>query len=480
MGKLISLAFVLCCVYRKTKARKSVTITVTIALILFSFNTWGDYKIRYGDSLRQVEIENVERMRLCRKPQNGYKVYQCPKCGTKKYVPFTCKSRLCTSCGAKAANEWAEKINHKLLKVPHRHVVFTIPETLRELFKNQDYQKILFQASKVTMEDMIKFSNKRSKKKIKLKIGMIQVLHTYGADTKHNPHVHSIVTEGGFDRKKNWIHVNFIRYGGWRRKWQYELLTRLKKEMPRCKETNDFIDRNFKKYPNGFVIYGKRRFEKREGWNMARYIGRYVKHPPIAESRITAYDGKQVTFWYKDTKTKRTITVTMDKFEFVRTLLSHIPEKNFKIVRYCGIYSRRGYKHRQTEFSEEEAKLVIRSWRDEIKRVFHHDPLLCPNCNTEMKLVGICYEGSENYPVEDETLSGKPPPNRNLSQRERMQLIVALIRENQSGGGANIEVVISEAAERGIGREQTLNDIQHLKSEGYVYEPKTGEIRCAL
>ncbi|KAF5412840.1 MAG: hypothetical protein C5S47_00600 [Candidatus Methanogasteraceae archaeon] len=41
-------------------------------------------------------------------------------------------------------------------------------------------------------------------------------------------------------------------------------------------------------------------------------------------------------------------------------------------------------------------------------------------------------------------------------------------------------VVISEADERGLDREQTLNDIQHLKSEGYVYEPKSGEIRYAL
>jgi hypothetical protein len=416
-------------VSKKTKARKSLTITVTIALILFSCNTWDDYKTRYRDTLRQVEIENVERMRICRKPPNGYKVYQCPECGMKKYVPFTCKSRLCTSCGTKAANQWAEKINHKLLKVPHRHVVFTIPESMRELFKNPDYQKILFQASKVTMEHMIKYSNKRSKKKIKLKIGMIQVLQTYGADLKYNPHIHSIVTEGGFDRKKNWIHVDYIRYEGWRNKWQYELLTRLKKEMPNCRETNVFIDQHFKKYPKGFVIYGKRRFEKREGWSMARYIGRYVKHPPIAESRIIDYDGKQVIFWYKDTKTKRKITVTMDQFEFIRLLLSHIPEKNFKIVRYCGLYSRRGYKHRQTEFSDEETKLIIRSWRDEIKRVFQYDPLLCPNCKTEMELIEICYEGSEDYPTDEKPFSCKPPPStRNLSQQQRMQLIIALIR----------------------------------------------------
>jgi len=79
----------------------------------------------------------------------------------------------------------------------------------------------------------------------------------------------------------------------------------------------------------------------------------------------------------------------------------------------------------------------------------------------------IYYEGSENYPTEDETFSCKPPPsNRNLGQQERMQLIIALIRKNQNGGGANIEVVISEATDRGIYREQILNDIQHLEFKG--------------
>ncbi len=142
---------------------------------------------------RKSEIENVERLRKCKTPKNGYKTYQCPECGKKKYVPFTCKCRLCTSCGTKAANQWADEIHHKLLKVPHRHVVFTISDKLRELIKNPKYQKILFMASKITMEEMVASSNKKSKQKIKLKIGMIQVLQTYGADIKWNPHVHCIV-----------------------------------------------------------------------------------------------------------------------------------------------------------------------------------------------------------------------------------------------------------------------------------------------
>jgi hypothetical protein len=100
-----------------------------------------------------------------------YKIYKCPQCGTKKYVPFTCKSRLCTFCGTKAANEWAGRIHHILLKVPHRHVVFTVSDKLRELLKNPKYQKVLFAASKITMEEMVASSNKKSKNKTKLKIG---------------------------------------------------------------------------------------------------------------------------------------------------------------------------------------------------------------------------------------------------------------------------------------------------------------------
>ncbi len=105
--------------------------------------------------LASILVENVERLKKCKTSKNSYKTYQCPKCGTKKYVPFTCKCQLCTSCGTKAANEWADKIQHILLKVLHRHVVFTVPDKMRELLKNPRYQKVFFAASKITMEEMV-------------------------------------------------------------------------------------------------------------------------------------------------------------------------------------------------------------------------------------------------------------------------------------------------------------------------------------
>ncbi len=93
--------------------------------------------------------------------------------------------------------------------------------------------------------------------------------------------------------------------------------------------------------------------------------------------------------------------------------------------------------------------LIKRSWREEIKKTFDYDPLLCPDCNIEMELIGVCYEGTESYPAEDPP-PVEPPPVHQYSQQERMKLIITLIKNSQNGRGASIEKVISEAAGRGI------------------------------
>jgi hypothetical protein len=82
----------------------------------------------------------------------------CIKTKAKKSVTITITIAIILfSC-----NEWADEIHQKLLRVPHRHVVFTVPDKMRELLKNPKYQKVLFAASKITMEEMVASSNKIS------------------------------------------------------------------------------------------------------------------------------------------------------------------------------------------------------------------------------------------------------------------------------------------------------------------------------
>jgi hypothetical protein len=41
-----------------------------------------------------------------------------------------------------------------------------------------------------------------------------------------------------------------------------------------------------------------------KGVDAARYIGRYLGHPPPAISPLTDYDGKHIAFWSKEAETR--------------------------------------------------------------------------------------------------------------------------------------------------------------------------------
>jgi hypothetical protein len=73
---------------------------------------------------------------------------------------------------------------------------------------------------------------------------------------------------------------------------------------------------------------------------IARYVARYIRHPAVSNTRLHRYDGKEVTFWYADREGKRHF-VTMEVREFIKTLIQHIPDRNFKMIRYYDAYSRR-------------------------------------------------------------------------------------------------------------------------------------------
>ena len=72
---------------------------------------------------------------------------------------------------------------------------------------------------------------------------------------------------------------------------------------------------------------------------IAKYSARYVRHPAIANGRILFYNKSKVTFFYKDSQDKN-IIVTKPISNFITSLIQHIPPKQFKMIRYYGVYSR--------------------------------------------------------------------------------------------------------------------------------------------
>lgn len=363
---------------------------LTFKLILDLNNNWEEYKKNEKYKVRDVEIKEVEKMLGCMDVEKGYTSYICQACGEIIYIPHSCKSRICTTCGKRHADEWAEMINSEMYAVPYRHIILTVSDKLWRFFEgNSMMQKVMLDTASKVMKEIVSEYNGKNKE---AEPGIIMVLHPFGRDLKTNMHVHMLMTEGGLTKKGEWIGMPFIDYGTIRKKWQYAILTAMRKAMPRNAELNKIIDWCFKERKNGFNIQAKRRIVGKTK-QAARYMARYVRHPAIADSRIIGYDTKNVTFKYE--KDGITYKVTMDKYEFIHSVIKHIPDANFKMVRYYGIHARRA-KKRVREVMKNLGKLVHHtinsfSWRKHIIEYTGKDPLQCKKCGGEMRIFEVVY-----------------------------------------------------------------------------------------
>ncbi|KAF5412445.1 MAG: hypothetical protein C5S38_08325 [Candidatus Methanophagaceae archaeon] len=125
-----------------------------------------------------------------------------------------------------------------------------------------------------------------------------------------------------------------------RKTWQYQVLTRFKVALPKTRVFAVLIDQLFKKYRAGFYVHHPEESRITNKRKIARYVTRYIRHPAVANTRLHRYDGKKVTFWYKDHEGKK-LFVNMAVREFIKALIQHIPDRNFKMIRHYGAYSRR-------------------------------------------------------------------------------------------------------------------------------------------
>jgi hypothetical protein len=345
----------------------------------------SQHKDKIPEEMQPSVIEAVDKMLRCGTKEMGYAIYMCTSCREhpEKIVFFTCKSRFCTSCGKAYVDDWVEKMSTQILDVSHRHLVFTIPEQLRvKIYRNRELLKVLSDtAAKVVMENIHDAT-----------AGLITVVHTFGRDLGFNPHVHVLMTEGGLDDDAKWIDASFLPYSKLRNQWQYYLLTELRKHLPETKSVSGLIDKLFVKYANGFYVNAENKMD--DPRKAAKYVGRYIAKPAIAESRIQGYDGKTVTFSYKDHETGETKSEILPVLQFIGRLVMHIPMKGYQMVKRYGLYAR----HIRPAFRKalellRRAKQMLFSflskrftWRQRIINSFRQDPLLCPICGAEMEL----------------------------------------------------------------------------------------------
>ena len=354
-------------------------------------------EIEYILHPRKTEMENIDKMIHCGDPSFGGAMYGCPHCGKLKFVPFRCHSRFCPTCGNKYTMDRTTSMSFKLVNVTHRHCVFTIDENLREFFlKDRSLLDCLFHSVNSVITRMF-FKMNKSKN---FTPGFIMVLHTFGRDLKWNPHIHCLISEGGYSDDGFWRNVKHFDYTFLRNAFRTALLNEMeskigssfKKVKAKC----------YREHQQGFYVYAKPNLC--DPRIVVKYIGRYLGRPVIATSRIDKYDGEMVTFHYNRHEDEQYIEETIPAMEFIQRLIRHIPEKHFKMIRYGGIYARHreidSKLYRAISKSKHHIYRSFNQWRTAILSSFGYDPLVCPDCQHRMEFL-VLYFNHQRVSLEE-------------------------------------------------------------------------------
>src|SRR6516165_6329368 len=136
-------------------------------------------------------LRAIER---CRTAALGGHLDQCSRCGQQAISCNSCRNRHCGKCQTNARDKWLAEREKELLNVPYVHVVFTLPHQLSPLAlaNKRTLYDLLFRASAATLLEIA-----ADPKHLGAQIGFMSVLHTWGQNVLHHPHVHCVIAAGG-------------------------------------------------------------------------------------------------------------------------------------------------------------------------------------------------------------------------------------------------------------------------------------------
>jgi len=346
------------------------------------------YQTAYYDGL-------VAKMLACGNPEKmGYIEYRCLQCGQGKHlVAMSCKSSLCLRCAKVAVDNWVSQVSRVLHEgVIYRHIILTVPAMFRPTFY-QNAPVVLsafMRCGAQCLDDF--YSTVRGKA---LRGGSITVLHTHGRNGQYHPHLHLLATSGGYDdQEERWEHLEYLPYALLRRKWQWHLLTMLRRTLE-TGAINRLVDACFTKYPNGLVTNVQKGQVPSQAQSVARYVAKYVVSPPIAVRRIDRYDGQRVTYHYRSHRTERVEHETVAVDTFIGRMVQHTMPKGFKRIRYYGVQAPKTFAKVKGVIRAALAKVegVVKgavkiiarlTYRQRYEQSTGRDPCICPHGGYEM------------------------------------------------------------------------------------------------
>jgi putative transposase/transposase-like zinc-binding protein len=312
------------------------------------FRRHGDvYRRRHDAHLGRVERRVMSAIALCRTAALGGHTEACADCGLVRCAYNSCRNRHCPKCQGQARAEWLADRQAELLPVPYFHVVFTLPAPVAEIaFQNKEtVYAILFRTAAETLRTIA-----ADRKHLGAEIGLVAVLHTWGQNLHHHPHVHCVVPGGGpsLDGTR-WVACRpgfFLPVRVLSRVFRRLFLDELRAafeaghlgffgELARLAEPAAFARRLRDLRRVDWVVYAKPPFGGPA--QVLAYLGRYTHRVAITNSRLVGVTDTDVAFRWKDYRHHgKPKTMTLGADEFIRRFLLHTLPDGFHRIRHYG------------------------------------------------------------------------------------------------------------------------------------------------
>jgi len=315
---------------------------------------------RYGEAYRQEHCASMSvaqrrvmtAIEVCRTAALGGHLEQCDHCGHQRNAYNSCSDRHCPKCQSLARAHWIQARQAELLNTEYFHVVFTLPDQIATI-ANQNKRElygILFRTAAETLRAIA-----ADPKHLGAEIGLFAVLHTWGQNLLHHPHLHCVVPGGGLSPDGTaWIACQagfFLSVRVLSRLFRRLFLEYLVKafdagkleffsSLESLRDRHSFLDYLAPTRETEWVVYAKRPFAGPE--QVLDYVGRYTHRVAISNNRLLDVTEGKVTFRYKDYRhDAQQKTMTLEAEEFIRRFLLHVLPEGFQRIRYYGFLANR-------------------------------------------------------------------------------------------------------------------------------------------
>ena len=309
---------------------------------------WEKYGSRFAWPHRKV-LDAIVR---CRTTALGGHLDQCVRCGHQAISYNSCRNRHCPRCQSNARARWLAARSAELLPVPYFHIVFTLPHEFSALILQNKrlLYDLLFRTSAASLLELA-----RDPERLGADIGFLGVLHTWGQNLQHHPHVHYIVPAGGLAPDgSRWIDSSrrfFLPVKALSKIFRDKFCDQLRElfqqdrlqfhnSLEQLASSGGFNHFLWQLGRMDWVVYAKPPFGGAE--HVLNYLARYTHRVAISNHRLVAFENHRVSFRWRDyAHGGKNKVMTVPAEEFLRRFLIHVLPKGLVRIRHFGLFANR-------------------------------------------------------------------------------------------------------------------------------------------